>query len=179
MTLNEIYAKYKSEKEDGPRKSVIKAVYVFNGGKRLKLETPLDYGMYKALCGYRLVNKEIQRYNRTRKPKDRQHMQYLCMDLVRIFVQSVKPNILKRETIANVHDNKNAIAVKVKGTSAITVQWFDETLILETGEDYMKYLTSLLWLEGRLAILLFRAIGFEHNSEELLNIANGFGKYIK
>ena len=179
MTLNEIYAKYKSEKEDGPRKSVIKAVYVFNGGKKLKLETPLDYGMYKALCVYRLVTKEIQRYDRTRKPKDRQHMKYLCEDLVRIFVQSVKPNILKSETVVNVHDNKNAIAVKVKGTSAITGQWFDETLLLETGEDYMLYLEGLLWLECRLAILLFKALGYSDDFGEMLNIVNGFGRYLK
>ena len=61
MNLTELYNAYKNEHSE-PRKSTLKATYIFNGGKKLKIETNLELGIYKVLCGNKLVDREIARY---------------------------------------------------------------------------------------------------------------------
>ena len=178
MNLTELYNAYKNEQSE-PRKSTLKATYIFNGGKKLKIETNLELGIYKALCGNKLVNREIARYERVKNPNNRLQMVYRCEDLARIFVKSNIPEVFSKDMLVSVADNNNAIAVKIVGQSNITKREYKETYLVETTGNYPEYLAGLLWLNSKLAYTLLESMGYSDEIDIILGMANRFTWYLK
>jgi len=162
MNLTELYNAYKNEQSE-PRKSTLKATYIFNGGKKLKLETNLELGIYKVLCGNKLVNREIDRYERTKNPNNRLQMFYRCDDLARIFVKSNIPEVFSKDMIISVEDNDTVITVRMIGESVITYKLYKEILLVEAVGEYKDYLEGLVGLNSRLAYNLLEALDFSSN----------------
>lgn len=171
MNLTELYNAYKNEQSE-PRKSTLKATYIFNGGKKLKIETNLELGIYKALCGNKLVARETSRYDKSKKAKDRTSMLYICEDLSRIYIKSNIPEVFSKDMLVSVADNKNAIAVKIVGQSNITKREYKETYLVETTGNYSEYLAGLLWLNYKLAYNLLEALGFSNEIRQILYLAS-------